>query len=110
MLRNDWQMVGNVARASRREFVGINEKSAVGIARIERKHPMIGVLLGALGSVARGQKSASGIWGQASFQSGRLSVVVVSIGVIMGNMLQNHAPEALDVDGPPDLDVVNLEY
>jgi len=97
-----------MARTSRWQLVGINEKSTVRIAGVQRKHTVVNVLLSTLGLVARSQKSASRVWSQASFQPGGLSVIVVSIGVVLRDVLQNDSPVALNIDGPLDLAVDDL--
>lgn len=99
---------GDVTRASGGQLVGINEESAVGIAGIERKHAVVDILLGAFGAIARSQESAGGVWSQASFQASGLSVVVVAVTVVLGDVLENHAPESFHVESTLDFDVVHL--
>jgi len=98
----------DMARAGRGELVGINEESSVQVARVQRHHPVVHVLLGALGLVAGGEESASGVWGSASLQSGGLGVVVLAVTVLLRDVLKNDPPESLDVDGSPDLGVVHV--
>jgi len=101
-------LLGNMARTSRWQLVGIDKKSTVRIARVQGKHTVVNVLLSTLGLVTRGQKSASRVGGQASFQTSGLSVVVVTIRVVLRNVLQNHAPVPFNIDGPLDLAVHDL--
>ena len=93
-------LLRNMARTSRWQLVGIDEKSTIRIAGVQRKHTVVNVLLSTLGLVTRSQKPTSRIGGQAGFQAGGLGVVIVSIRVILRNVLQNHAPVALNIDGP----------
>ena len=69
---------------------------------------MVDVLLSALGLVAGSQESASGVWGSASLQPGGLGVVVLSVAVFLGDVLEDDAPETLNVDRAPDLGVVDV--
>jgi len=69
---------------------------------------VVNVLLGALGLVAWSKKPASRVRCSAGLQSGRLGVVVLSVAVFTRNVLENDTPEALDVDGTPDLGVVDV--
>ena len=97
-----------MARAGRGELVRVNEESPVGVTGVQGDHPVVDVLLGALGVVAGGEESAGGVGGQAGLQAGGLGVVVVSVAVLLGDVLQDDAPVALDVDGAADLGVVDL--
>ena len=98
-------LLRNMARTSRWQLVGIDEKSTIRIAGVQRKHTVVNVLLSTLGLVTRSQKPTSRIGGQTGLQAGGLSVVVVSIRVILGNVLQNNAPVTLNIDGPLNLAV-----
>ena len=69
---------------------------------------MVDVLLSALGLVARSQEPASGVGGSASLQPGGLGVVVLAVAVFLWDVLEDDAPEALDVDGASDLGVVDV--
>ena len=69
---------------------------------------MVDVLLSALGLVAGSQESASGVRGSASLQPGGLGVVVLSVAVFLGDVLEDNAPETLNVDSAPDLGVVDV--
>lgn len=100
--------IGNVARASRRQLVSINEKSTVRVTGVIREHPVVHVFLGTFGAIARSQESAGRVRGQASFQTGGLSVVVMAIVVTLGDVLQDDTPEAFDVQGTVNLDIVHL--
>ena len=100
--------IRDMTRASRRQFVGIDEKSTVGIARVIRQHSVVDILLGTFGSVARSQKPTGRIRGQTGFQTSGLSVVVMSITVIFRHMLQNDPPEAFDVQSAKNFDVIDL--
>jgi len=44
-----------MARAGAGKLVGVNEESPVGIAGVDRKHPVVHILLGALALVAGGE-------------------------------------------------------
>ena len=97
-----------MAGAGRGKLVGINEESSVGVTGVNREHPVVDILLGALAIVARSQQSAGTVGVQASLKPGGLSVVVVSITVSLGDVLQDDSPVALNVDGTGDLGVVNI--
>lgn len=97
-----------MTRASRGQLVSVNEKSTVGITGIIREHSVVDILLGTFGAIARSQESAGRVRGQASFQSSSLSVVVMSIAVILGNVLQNDSPEPFNVQSTMDLDIIDL--
>ena len=97
-----------MAGAGRGKLVGINEESSVGVTGVNREHPVVDILLGALAIVARSQQSAGTVGVQASLKPGGLSVVVLSITVSLGDVLQDDSPVALNVDGTGDLGVVNI--
>ena len=97
--------LGNMARTGRWQLVGINEETAVGVARVQRQHAVVDVFLGTFGLVAGGQKSAGRIRGLAGFQSGGLGVIVVTIGVIFGNVLQNHSPVSFNINSSFDFGI-----
>ena len=40
--------MGDVARTGRWQLVGVDEESPVGVARVDRDHPVVDILLGAL--------------------------------------------------------------
>ena len=98
----------NVTRATRRQLVSVNEESSVGVTGVEREHSVVDILLGTFGAIARSQESAGRVWSQASFQASSLSVVVMTVSVILGNVLKNNSPKSFNVQSSLDLDVVNL--
>ena len=99
-----------MARTSRWQLVGIDEKSTIRITRVQRKHSVVNILLSTLGLITRSQKSTSRVWSQASFQPSSLSVVVMTIRVVFGNMLENNSPVPFNIDSPPDLAVNHLGW
>ena len=103
-------LLRNVARASRWELVGVDEEPSVWVTRVDRHHPVVDVLLGALALVAWSQETAGRVWSLASFQASSLSVVVMSITVFFGDMLQNDSPVSFDVHGSPDLGIVDVRW
>merc|ERR1719205_273480 len=82
------------------KLVGVNKESSVGIARVQREHPVVDKLLCALGLVAGGEQTAGAVGEQAGLQPGGLGVVVVTIAVTLGDVLQDDPPVALNIDGP----------
>ena len=46
--------LGDMARASRWQLVGINKESTVGVTGVQRQHAVVHVFLGTFGLVARG--------------------------------------------------------
>ena len=46
--------LGDMARASRWQLVGINKESTVGVTGVQRQHAMVHVFLGAFGLVTGG--------------------------------------------------------
>lgn len=106
-----WQgnlVLRDMARAGRGELVGIDEETAVQVAGVKGHHPVVDVLLGALGLVARSEEPAGRVGGPASLQPGGLGVVVLSVAVLLRDVLQDDPPETLDVDGATDLGVVDV--
>jgi len=97
-----------MARTSTGELVCINEESSVWITRVEGQHSVVDKLLGALGLVAGGQESAGAVGEQTGLQSGGLGVVVVTISISIGNVLEDDSPVALNIDSAGDLGVVNI--
>ena len=71
----------DMAGASAGQLVGVNEESPVGIAGVDREHPVVHVLLGTLALVAWSQEPTGRVWGLAGFETSGLSVVVVSVSV-----------------------------
>lgn len=81
----------DVARAGRWQFVDIDEKTFMGIARIEGKHTVVDVFLDASAVIARSQCTARGSWIQTSFNALRLSVI--------SNILNDDAPFSFNIHG-----------
>jgi len=100
--------LGDVARASAGELVGIDEEAAVRITGVEGDHAVVDVLLGALALITRGEKAASGVGVLARFETGGLGVVVVTVAVFLGNVLEDDTPVAFNVDGATDLGVIDI--
>lgn len=96
-----------MARAGGGEFVGVDEETSIGIARVDGHHAVVDVFLGALAVVTRGEETASGVGGEAGLEAGGLGVVVVAVAVLFGDVLEDDAPVAFDVDGAADLGVVD---
>ena len=71
---------------------------------------MVDILLGTFGVVTRSQKSACRIRGLTGFQAGSLGIVIVTIGIIFGNMLENDPPVAFNIDGTFDFSVFNSAW
>ncbi len=69
---------------------------------------MVDVLLGALAVIAGCEEAAGRVRGEAGLQAGGLGVVVVTVSVLLGDVLQDDAPVSLHVDGAADLGVVDL--
>jgi hypothetical protein len=69
---------------------------------------VVGVLLGTLGAVTRSQEPTGRVWSQAGLKPGGLGVVVVTVAVVFRDVLKDNTPEAFDINGPTDLDVVDL--
>ena len=90
------------------QLVGVDEESSVGITGVEGEHSVVDVLLGTLGLVAGGQQSAGAVREQAGLQSGGLGVVVVTVAVTLGDVLEDDPPVTLNIDSPGDLGVVNI--
>ena len=90
------------------QLVGVDEESSVGITGVEGEHSVVDVLLSTLGLVAGGQQSAGAVREQAGLQSGGLGVVVVTVAVTLGDVLEDDPPVTLNIDSPGDLGVVNI--
>jgi len=97
-----------VTGAGAGELVGVDEESSVGITGVDREHPVVDVLLGALGLVAGGEEPAGAVREQAGLQPGGLGVVVVTVAVTLRDVLQDDPPVTLNIDSPGDLGVVNV--
>ncbi len=65
-------MLRHMARAGRSKLEDVNENSLVGVTGVEGQHPVVDVLLGALGLVARSEESASRIRIETGLEPGRL--------------------------------------
>ena len=98
----------DMAGASAGKLVGVNEESSVGITGVQRQHPVVDKLLGALGLVAGGEQTTGAVREEASLKAGGLGVVIVAIAVTLRDVLQDDPPVALHVDGPGDLGVVHV--
>ena len=61
-------MLWHMARASRSKLEDVNKNALVGVAGVEGQHPVVDVLLGALGLVAGGKESASRIGKEAGLE------------------------------------------
>lgn len=44
----------------------------------------------------------------AGFQTGSLGIIVVTVGIVFGNVLQNHAPVAFNIDSALNFGVVDV--
>ena len=97
-----------MARAGRWEFVGINEETSVRITWIYGDHSMVNVFLSAFALVTRGKETASRVWGLTSLQSGGLCIVVMTIAIFFGDVLEDDSPVAFNINGSTDLGVVNI--
>lgn len=100
----------NVAGAGRWELVGINEESSVRVARVNGDHSVVNVFLGTFALVAGGKETAGGVWGLAGLQAGGLGVVVVTVTVFFGDVLEDDSPVSFDVNGATDLGVVDVGW
>ena len=99
-----------MARTGRRKLVGINEETSVRITRINGDHSVVNVFLGTFALVARCKETASRVWGLTSLQSGGLCIVVMTIAIFFGDVLEDDSPVAFNIDGPADLGVVNIRW
>ena len=100
----------NMARAGRRELVGINEETSVRITGIYGDHSMVYVFLSAFALVTRGKETASRVWGLTSLQAGGLCVVIMAITIFFGDVLEDDSPVAFNIDCSADLSVVNIGW
>ena len=91
---------GDAARAGRRQLVDVDEQALVRVARVEREHPVVHVLLDALALVARCQSAARSSGEQAGLHALGLRVV--------RNVLHDDAPLAVDVLGADRAGVQDL--
>jgi len=99
-----------VAGASAGKLVGVNEESSVWVTGIDREHPVVDILLGALGLVAGGKETTSGVGEETGLEAGGLGVVVMAVSVTVGDVLEDDSPVALDVDGTGDLGVIHIGW
>jgi len=102
------ECLGDVAGACAGQLVGVDEEASVGVAGVDGEHPVVDVLLGALGLVARSQQPAGTVGGQAGLQPGGLGVVVVAVAVALGDVLEDDPPVALNIHCSGDLGVVDV--
>lgn len=102
------ELLRNMTRTSRRKLVSINEKSSVWVTGVNREHPVVNILLGALAVITGSQQPAGRVRVETSLQPGGLGVVVVAISVSLGDVLQDYSPVALNIDSTGDLSVVNI--
>ena len=99
-----------MARAGRRELVGINEETSVRITGIYGDHSMVYVFLSAFALVTRGKETASRVWGLTSLQAGGLCVVIMAITIFFGDVLEDDSPVAFNIHGPADLGIVYIRW
>ena len=92
------------------KLVGIDEESSVGVTGIDREHSVVHILLGALGLVAGGKETASGVREETGLETGGLGVVVMAVSVTVGDVLEDDSPVALDVDSTGDLGVIHIGW
>lgn len=97
------KLLRDMAGTGTGQLVGINEEPSVGVAGVHGQHPVVDILLGALGLVAGGQQPAGRLGEQAGLQPRGLCVVVVAVAVALRDVLQDDAPVALHIDGTGDL-------
>merc|ERR1719361_2632885 len=69
---------------------------------------MVDVLLGTLGLVAGGEEPAGAVREETSLEPGGLGVVVVTVPVTLGDVLEDDPPVSLNIDSPGDLGVVHV--
>ena len=100
--------MGDVARAGRWQLVGVNEETPVKVTRVDRDHPVVDILLGALGLIARGQEATGRVGCLTGLQPGGLGVVVVSVPVLLRDVLQNDPPVALNVHSSAELGILDV--
>jgi len=99
-----------MARAGRRELVGINKETSVRITGIYGDHSMVNVFLSAFALVTGGKETASGVWGLTSLQAGGLSIIVMAITVFFGDVLEDDSPVTFNIDCSTDFSVVNIGW
>jgi len=99
---------GEVARTSAGQLVCVDEEPSVWVTRINREHSVVDILLGALGLVARGEKTTSRVREQTGLKTGGLGVVVVTVSVSLRDVLEDDSPVSLNIDSASDLGVINI--
>jgi len=99
---------GEVARTSAGQLVCVDEEPSVWVTRINREHSVVNILLGALGLVARGEKTTSRVREQTGLKTGGLGVVVVTVSVSLRDVLEDDSPVSLNIDSASDLGVINI--
>lgn len=86
-------MLRQVTRARRRELEDVDEDALVGVAGVEGQHPVVHVLLGALGLIAGCKKSTSGVRVEAGLKPSGLRILLDAVDD--GPPLTVHVPGAL---------------
>jgi len=99
---------GEVARTSAGQLVCVDEEPSVWVTRIHREHSVVDILLGALGLVARGEKTTSRVREQTGLKTGGLGVVVVTVSVSLRDVLEDDSPVSFNIDSASDLGVINI--
>jgi len=99
---------GEVARTSAGQLVCVDEEPSVWVTRINREHSVVDILLGALGLVARGEKTTSRVREQTGLKTGGLGIVVVTVSVSLRDVLEDDSPVSLNIDSASDLGVINI--
>jgi hypothetical protein len=99
-----------MARAGRRELVGINEETSVRITGIYGYHSVVNVFLSTFALVTGSKETTSRVWGLTSLQAGSLCVVIVTITIFFGNVLEDDSPVTFDINGSTDLSVVYIRW
>ena len=110
LVQNWIKLLRNMARAGRRELVGINKETSVRITGIYGDHSMVNVFLSAFALVTGGKETASGVWGLTSLQAGGLSIIVMAITVFFGDVLEDDSPVTFNINGPADLSIINIRW
>lgn len=106
----DFKLLRNMARAGRRELVGIDEETSIRITGINGNHSMVNVFLGTFALVTWGKETTSRVWGLTSLQTGSLGVIVLAIAIFFGDVLEDDSPVTFNINGPTDLGVVNIRW
>jgi hypothetical protein len=105
-----WVWLGllvHMAGAGRGELVGIDEESPVGVTGVNGDHPVVDILLCALALVTGSEEPAGAVGSETGLKPGSLGVVVLAVAVLLGDVLKDNAPVALNVDSALDLGVVD---